>query len=81
MEGKFQDHGQLDQYLEQWLSPRGGQYVHGFFSEEEKQEYIWMEDSAPEGEIITNQAPEGGTSNMVVIKLSEKMEGSGDNIY
>ena len=35
MEGEFQDQGQLDQDLEEWLSPRGSQYVHGFFSEEE----------------------------------------------
>ena len=38
MEGEFQDQGQLDQALEQWLSPRGTQYVHGFFSDEDKQE-------------------------------------------
>ena len=49
MEGEFQYQGQLDQYLEEWLSPRGIQYVHGFFSEEEKQESIRIEDSAPEG--------------------------------
>ena len=40
MEGEFQDQGQLDQNLEEWLSPRGSQYVHGFFSKEEKQDYI-----------------------------------------
>ena len=40
MEGEFQDQGQLDQDLEEWLSPRGSQYVHGFLYEEEKQEYI-----------------------------------------
>ena len=49
MEGEFQDQGQLDQYLEEWLSPRGSQSVHVFFSEEEKQEYIRIEDSSPEG--------------------------------
>ena len=42
MEGEFQDQRQPDQDLEEWLSPRGSQYVHGFFSEEEKQESIWM---------------------------------------
>ena len=47
MEGEFQDHGQLGQYLEEWLSPRGSQSVHGFFCEEEKQESIRTEDSAP----------------------------------
>ena len=40
MEGELQDKGQLDQYLEEWLSPRGGQSVHGFFSENYKQESI-----------------------------------------
>ena len=54
MEGEFQDQGQLDQDLEEWLSPRGSQPVQGFFSEEEKQESIRMEDSDPEGAIISN---------------------------
>ena len=68
MEGEFQDQGQLDQDLEEWLSPRGSQSVHGFFSEEERQESIRMEYSAPEGAIIRNQAPEGGTSTILVVK-------------
>ena len=59
MEGEFQDQGQLDQDLEEWLSPRGSQSVHSFFSEEEKQESIQTEDSAPEGARISNQDPEG----------------------
>ena len=63
------------------MYPRGIQSVHSFFSEEEKQESIRIEDSDPEGARISNQAPEGGTSTMVVIKWSEKVEGSGDNIY
>ena len=79
MEGKFQDQGQLDQDLEEWLSPRGSKYVHGFFSEEEKQEYIRMKDLAPEGAIMSNQAPEGETLKTVVIKWSDKVERSGDN--
>ena len=54
MEDEFQDQGQLDQELEEWLSPRGSQSVHGFFSEEEKQESIRIEDSDPEGERISN---------------------------
>ena len=58
MEGEFQDQGQLDQYLEEWLSPRGSKSVHGFFSEEENQESIRMEDSAPEGAMISNKTPE-----------------------
>ena len=59
MEGEFQDQGQLDQESEEWLSPRGSQSVHGFFSEEEKQQYIQTEDSAPEGARVSNQATEG----------------------
>ena len=54
MEGEFQYQGQLGQELEEWLSPRGSQSVHGFFSEEEKQQSIQTEDSAPEGAIISN---------------------------
>ena len=70
MEGEFQDQEQLDQELEEWLSPRGSQPVHGFFSEEDKQQSIKTEDSAPEGE----------TAKMVIAKWSEKVEGSGDYI-
>ena len=70
MEGKIPDQGQLDQDLEEWLFPRGIQPNCGFFSEEEKQESIHIEDSAPEGEIISNQDPEGEIYNMVVIKWS-----------
>ena len=81
MEGEFQDQGQLDHDLEEWLSPRGSQYVHVFFFEEEKQESLQTEDSDPEGSRISNQAPEGETSTMVVVKLSDKVEGSGDYIY
>ena len=80
MEGEFQDQGQLDQDLEEWLYTIESQYVHGFFSEEDKQEYIRTENSAPEGAIITNQAPERETSTMLVVKCSDKVEGSGDNI-
>ena len=70
----------LDQYLEEWLSPRGIQYVHGFFSEEENQDSIRIEYLAPEGSIISNIAPEGETSTMVVVKCSKKVEGYGYNI-
>ena len=79
MESELQDQGKLGQYLEDWLSPRRSQSVHSFFSEEKKQESIRIEDSAPEGAIISNQAPERGTSTMVVIKWSDNVEGSGDN--
>ena len=75
MEGEFPDQGQLHQELEEWLSPRGSQSVHGFFSEQEKQQSIQTEDSAPEGAIIINQAPEGETSTMVVIKWSDTIQG------
>ena len=80
MKDEFQDQGQLDQDLEEWLSPRGSQYVHGFFFEEEKLEYTRMEDSAPEGAIMSNQAPDGETSTMIFVKWSDNVEGSGDNI-
>ena len=70
MEGEFKYQGQLDQDLEEWLSPRGIQSVHGFFSENYKQESIRIEDSAPEGEIIINQALEGEISTMVFINWS-----------
>ena len=73
MEGELQDQGQLDQDLEEWLSSRGSQSVHGFFSEEEKQVSIRMEDSAPEGKIISNQSPEGEIYIMVVVKWSDKV--------
>ena len=68
MEGEFQDQGQLDQDLEEWFSPRGGQSVHSLFSEDDKQESIQTEDSDPEGARISNQSPEGETSTMVVVK-------------
>ena len=80
MEGEFQDQGQLDQDLEECLSPRGSRYVHGFFSEEDKQQSIRIEDSDPEGERIRNQALEVETSTMVVVKWSDKVEGCGDDI-
>ena len=47
MEGKFQDQGHLDQYLEELLYPKGSQHNRGFFSEEEKQESINIYDLAP----------------------------------
>ena len=80
MEVEFQDQGQLDQDLEQWFSPRGSQSVHGFLYEEEKQESIRIEDLAPEGARISNQAPDGETFTMVIVKWSDKVEGSGDDM-
>ena len=62
------------------MSPRGSQSVHGFFSEEEKRESIQTEDSGPEGARISNQAPKGETPTMVVVKWSDKVDGSGDDI-
>ena len=73
MEGEFQYHGQLDQDLEEWLSPRGSQSVRGFLSKEEKQESIRTEDSAQEGAIMINQDPEGETSATLVVKWSDKV--------
>ena len=55
MEDEFQDQGQLDQDLEEWLSPRRSQGVHSFFFEEKNQESIQMEDLDPEGAIISDQ--------------------------
>ena len=57
------------------MSPRGSQYVHGFFSEEEKQESIRIEDLAPEGARISNQAPEGAIFTTLVIKWSDAVKG------
>ena len=50
------------------MSPRGSEPDFGFFSEEEKQDSEQIEDSDPEGYIITNQASEGAIFTMVVIK-------------
>ena len=61
--------------MEEWLSPRGSKSVHNFSSEEEKQGSILIEDLAPEGAIISNQAPEGGKYLMVVIKWSDVIRG------
>ena len=55
MEGEFQDQGRLEQDLEEWLSPIGIQSVHGFFSEEEKQESTRIEDSASYRERIATK--------------------------
>ena len=81
MEGELQDQGQLDQDLEEWLSPRGVQPDHSFFSEEQKKWYTHIEGSAPEGATKKKRSPQGEISNMVVLKLSEKVEVSGYNTY
>ena len=62
------------------MSPRAIKYVRGLFSEEGKLEPIRIEDSAPEGAIISNIAPEEVTSITSIIKWSENVEGYGDNI-
>ena len=49
MVGKFHYQGQLDKYLEEWLSPKWSQLDSGLFSEEDKQESIHIKGSAPEG--------------------------------
>ena len=81
MEVKLQDQGHIGKYLEELLSPRGIQHDRGFFSDEDNQESIHIEDSAPEGAIISNQDLEGEISTMVVVKRSDKVERSGENIY
>ena len=58
------------------MSPRGSQPDRGFFSEEEKKESIHIERLALEGAIISNQAPEGEISTMVVVKWSDAVEGA-----
>ena len=55
IESKSQYKGQIDQDLEELLSLKRSQSDSGFFIEEENQESIQKEDSAPEGEIISNQ--------------------------
>ena len=80
MEGKFQYQGHLDHYLEEWLSLRGIQPDHGFFSDEDKQDSIWIKYSDPQESIIRNQSPEEETSTMVVVKWPDKVETSRDNI-
>ena len=58
------------------MSPRGSQYVKGFFSQEQKQESIIIEDSDTEGARISNQAPHGAIFTMVVIKWSDAIKGT-----
>ena len=62
--------------LEEWLSPRGSKPDCDFFSEQENQEFKYIEDYDSEGEIISNQAPEGEISTMVNIKGSDAIKGS-----
>ena len=57
MEGEFQYQGHIDQYLKDWLSPIWIQSDCGFFSVEQKQESIHIEDLDLNGEIISNQVP------------------------
>ena len=75
MEGKFQDQRQLEKYLEKWFSPRGNKPDRGFFYEQDKQESMRIEYLSPEGSIISNQDPEGGTYNMVVVKQTDAIKG------
>ena len=56
------------------MSPIGNQPYCGFFSEEGKQEYIQIEGLAPEGEIISNQDPEGEISTKVVSKWPDAIK-------
>ena len=72
MGGEFQDKGHLDQYLEEWLSPRWSQPDRGLFSEE-KQQSIQMEGFSPEESIIINQDPQGEISTMMLVKWPDKV--------
>ena len=81
MVGEFQDQGHFNQDLEDWLSPRGSQYFYSFFSMEDKQESIRIQDPNPQGSIISNQDTDGGTSTIVVVKILYKAKGYRDNIY
>ena len=56
------------------MSPRGIQPDCGFFSDDEKQESKQIEDLSPDGAIISNQAPEGEISTIVVIKFSDEIK-------
>ena len=58
--------------LEEWLSSRGSHYL---------QEFIRIEDSAPEGARIRNQAPEGEICTMVIIKWSYAIKGPRVKVY
>ena len=80
-EGKFQDQGNLDQYLEEWLYPIGSQPNCDFFSEKDKQESTRIEGLDSEGATISKQDPEGAISTTVVVKWSEKVEGTREKIY
>ena len=63
------------------MSPRASQPDCVLFSKEEKQESIKIEGSAPEGSTMGNQDPEGEISTTVVVKWSDKVEWTGENIY
>ena len=58
------------------MSPRWSQPDRSLFSEEENQESIHIEGSAPEGAIISNQAPKGEISTTMVIKWSDAIKES-----
>ena len=57
------------------MSPRGSQRDCGLLSKEYNQESKKIENLAPEGTIIINQALEGEISTMVVIKWSDEIKG------
>ena len=74
MEVELQDQGQIDQDLEEWLSPIGIQAECGLFSEKQKQESTHIEGASQEGAKISNQDPEGAMSTMVVLKCSNAIK-------
>ena len=57
------------------MSPRGIQPDCGVLSKDYKKESKQIEDSGSEGAIISNQAPKGAISTMVVIKRSDSIKG------
>ena len=80
MKDEFQDQGQLDQDLEEWLSPRGSQPVHNLFSKEGESRVYTDGVSGFRGSNDKQQSSRGRSILMVVIKWSDKVEGYGDNI-
>ena len=82
MEVKFQDHGNIDHDLEEWLSQISIKPSHSFFYEEQKKEAKQIKKLDIEGAKISDKAPEVeiSTKTMAVVKLSQKVEVLGDKI-
>ena len=74
MESNKKITGNLEQDLEQWLSPIGIQPECGLFSEKQTQQSTQIEGASQEGAKISNQDPEGAMSTMVVLKCSDAIK-------